>query len=64
MNYYSSLLDTEQARQRMVTAALEFTQHTAVAATAYERLLLEQFVRGVLTIDEVLLRLEDSQAKD
>ncbi|MVN77040.1 hypothetical protein GO988_11955 [Hymenobacter sp. HMF4947] len=64
MNFYPSILATEQARQRMVTAALEFTQPTALAATAYERWLLDQFVRGALTIDEVLAHLEDNQAKD
>jgi len=56
----ASLLDTEPGRQRLVTVALNITQGTALAPEAYERMLLDQFVRGVLTLDEVLARLDAS----
>ena len=58
VNASTPRLATEQDRRRIVTAALDFTQPTALAATPYERQLLDQFVRGFLTIDEVLMHLE------
>jgi hypothetical protein len=52
------VLATEQGRQRLVTAALKLTENTALAPKDYERTLLEQFVRGEMTIDEVIARLD------
>ncbi|GAB3637959.1 hypothetical protein GCM10027422_35490 [Hymenobacter arcticus] len=53
-----SLLDTEHGRQRLVTAALNIAQGTPLMPKMYERLLLDQFVRGVLTLEEVIARLD------
>ena len=53
-----AVLATEQGRQRLVTAALKLTENTALAPKDYERTLLEQFVRGEMTIDEVIARLD------
>ena len=50
-------LATVQSRQRVVAAALDFTQGTALAPQQYERALLDLFVRGFLTIDQVMERL-------
>ena len=58
----ASVLATAQGRQRLVMTALRLTENTALAPKDYERTLLEQFVDGKLTIDEVMLRLEESEA--
>jgi len=57
----ASPLDTESGRQRLVTVALNLTRGTALAPEAYEQMLLDQFVRGVLTLDEVLTRLNEQE---
>ena len=54
----ASLLDTEHGRQRLVTAALRIAEGTRLMPKQYERMLLDQFVRGNLTLDEVVARLE------
>jgi hypothetical protein len=48
----------EEYRRRLVQATLQFTQGTTLAAGAYECQLLEQFVTGQLTIEEVVALLE------
>jgi len=53
-------LATEQARRRFVDNALKFTDGTPLAAGPYERQLLDQFVRGELTIEQVLAYLEEA----
>ncbi|MBJ6110797.1 hypothetical protein JAO73_17365 [Hymenobacter sp. BT523] len=53
----ASVLATAQGRQRLVMTALRLTENTALAPQAYERALLDRFVAGELTIDEVLQRL-------
>ncbi len=53
-----SLLATVQGRQHAVTAALRFTEGTALAPSEREMLLLERFVHGDLTLDQVLNCLE------
>lgn len=53
-----SLLETEQGRQRLVATALNLTENTAIAPTEHERMLLAQFVRGEMTIDDVIEYLE------
>jgi hypothetical protein len=60
----SSLLNTEQGRRRAVRFALTITRDTPLAPRLHEQRLLDQFVRGELSIDEVLANLEaasDSQ---
>ena len=54
----ASLLDTEHGRQRLVTVALRVAEGTRLMPKQYERMLLDQFVRGNLTLDEVVARLE------
>ncbi|SMB81467.1 hypothetical protein SAMN00120144_4300 [Hymenobacter roseosalivarius DSM 11622] len=51
-------LTTEHGRQRLVTAALRMAQGGHLMPKAYERMLLDQFVRGTLTLDEVIACLE------
>jgi len=53
-----ALLDTVHGRQRLVTAALHLVEGTRLMPKQYERMLLDQFVRGNLTIDQVIARLE------
>ncbi|OWP61648.1 hypothetical protein CDA63_18320 [Hymenobacter amundsenii] len=53
----SVLFDTEHGRQRLVTVALRLAEGTPMMPQPYERMLL-QFVRGSLTLDEVIARLE------
>jgi|GEM_PF-1601191 len=67
MNYSSPVrcplpvaaLATEQGRLRLVKAVIAFTEGTALFPDSYERQLLDQFVCGHLTIDEVAQYLEE-----
>jgi hypothetical protein len=52
------LFVTPQARQRLVTAALDFVAGTALVPGDYEYMLLTKFVEGSLTIEQVLEHLE------
>ncbi len=54
----ASLLATEHGRQHLVTVTRRIAQGTRLMLKAYERTLLDQFVRGNLTLDEVITRLE------
>lgn len=58
MNKHSVVLGTEQGRRRAVLVALSLSENTPLAPHPYERLLLEQFIRGELTLDQVLTQLE------
>ncbi len=58
LNQQASLLDTAHGRQRLVTAALNIVHGTRLMPQAYERLLLDQFVRGNVTLYEVIARLD------
>ena len=49
-----SLLTTESGRRSMVSVILKITKGTRIEPKAYERMLLDQFVRGELTDDHVL----------
>ncbi|MBD2766589.1 hypothetical protein IC235_01625 [Hymenobacter sp. BT664] len=51
-------LKTQETRRCLVDNILKFTAGTPLAADPYERRLLDQFVRGELTIDQVLAHLE------
>ena len=53
-----SILATEEGRRRALDAALILTENTRWAPPAYERELMERFVRGELTLDEVEACLE------
>jgi hypothetical protein len=54
----AQLLSTPQHRQRLVTAALDFVKGTPLFPSVYEHHLLEQFVQGSLTIEQVIVRLD------
>jgi hypothetical protein len=56
-----SVFATTQNRQRLVSTALRLTENTALAPQDYERGLLDQFIAGDLTIDEVLARLDERE---
>jgi|GEM_PF-6174004 hypothetical protein len=63
MNQNHAILLTTQGRQRVLTAALNITRGTVLAPKEYERQLLNQFVSGELTIDDVLSLL-DAQERE
>ncbi len=52
-------MENQQTRSRAVTWALEITENTSLAPSPYERHLLDEYVRGTLSIDEVIELLED-----
>lgn len=56
-SFPTAALASQQSRQRLVHAMLDFTNHTALEATPYERELLNLFVLGELTIDQVVAQL-------
>lgn len=53
-----ALPSSRKIRQRLVSAALSMTKGTHLEASAYEQMLLDHFVNGRLTIDQVLHYLE------
>ena len=58
MNQHAAVLGTEHGRRRAVLLALSLSENTPLAPQTYERLLLEQFIQGELTLDEVITQLE------
>ncbi|RZK31311.1 MAG: hypothetical protein EOO61_18190 [Hymenobacter sp.] len=48
-------------RRNVVRGALFMTKDTALTPSLYERQLLAKYIRGVLTIEHVLLLLEEQQ---
>jgi len=58
MNEHASVLGTEQGRRRAVLLALSLSENTPLAPHPYEQLLLEQFVRGELSLEQVIRDLE------
>lgn len=61
MSQQSNLLTTERGRQWLVTAALNIVDGTSLAPKQYEKMLLDQFVLGDLTIDQVIARLDSQE---
>ncbi|MDF7814034.1 hypothetical protein [Hymenobacter sp. YC55] len=57
LNPYASL-SVEQARRLAVYFALRAPTHLFLASTPHQQLLLETFLRGELTMDQVLVHLE------
>ena len=55
-------METVEQRAGRVAWALKMTHNTRLAPDAAERQLLDQYVRGVLTLDEVMARLEQPSA--
>lgn len=54
----SSSLSTLQARRLAVSLALNFTPTPYLQPSPYKQLLLDAFVRGDLTMDQVMVHLE------
>jgi hypothetical protein len=54
MLHLSLTTPTKHRRQQLVTMALNLTSGTIFSPKHYERLLLDQFAQGSLTIDQVL----------
>jgi len=57
----AALLNSEQSRRQVVKLALALTENTPLSPKDYERMLLEQFVRGEMTIEQVIDLLESNQ---
>ncbi|GAB3638668.1 hypothetical protein GCM10027422_42580 [Hymenobacter arcticus] len=55
-----STLATEQSRQRLAAAVISFTQGTRFSLEPYQQQILDLFLRGRLTIDEVVYSLESA----
>lgn len=53
-------MNNEQERREMVAAALSWTKTTAITPSLYEKQLLQQYIRGVLTVDQVIELLEEN----
>ena len=58
MNQPFSALASESVRQRFVAGLLTLTHGTRLAPTPEEQALLAQFVRGEMTLEQVLAQLE------
>jgi hypothetical protein len=57
-------MESASVRKRRVEWALAVTQDTSAAASAYERKLLDKYVHGILTLEEVIILVEtQKQAK-
>lgn len=54
------LLTTQSGRQRLLRLALNLTEGTSAAPQAAERKLLEQFVQGELSIDQVIEQVDQA----
>lgn len=54
----SSTLTSEQSRQHLIKAVISFRDGTYVVTEPTQRQLLNQFVQGRLTLDEVVYYLE------
>jgi hypothetical protein len=54
-------MEGEGNRARLVAAALVMTENTAIALSRYELELLDKYVHGVLTIEEVIILLQESE---
>ena len=52
-------LSRRESRERAVAWALTITRNTPLAPKHYEQELLEQFVEGQLSIDEIITHLEE-----
>jgi hypothetical protein len=53
-------MKNEQERREVVAAALSWTKTTTITPSDYEKHLLQQYIQGALTIDQVIELLEES----
>lgn len=58
-----SFLENKERRQYAVAWALRFAQNTRLDPGPYERVLLDRFVEGHMSLDEVIAQL-DVQSED
>ncbi|WP_375436239.1 antitoxin VbhA family protein [uncultured Hymenobacter sp.] len=58
-----TLLENKEKRQYAVAWALRFAQNTSLDPSPYERALLNRFIEGSLTIDQVLEQLDQPVSK-
>jgi hypothetical protein len=56
-------MKNEQERREVVAAALSWTKTTAITPSDYEKHLLQQYIQGTLTIDQVIELLEECNEK-
>ena len=58
------LMEREQIQrlERLVQGVVAFTEGTSIAADCYEQYLLKRYVRGKLSLEEVLLLLKAAQS--
>jgi hypothetical protein len=56
-------MKNEQERRDVVAAALSWTKTTAITPSDYEEQLLQQYIKGVLTIERVIELLEENSKK-
>lgn len=56
-------MKSEQERRDMVAAALSWTKTTTLTPSLYEQQLLQQYIKGALTIDRVIELLEENNEK-
>lgn len=56
-------MKNEQERREIVAAAISWTKTTAITPSNYEQNLLQQYVEGLLTIDQVIELLEENSEK-
>lgn len=57
-------MKNEQERRGMVAAALSWTKTTTITPSLYEKRLLQQYIEGSLTIDQVIRLLEENNEKE
>ncbi|MGI4733713.1 MAG: hypothetical protein ACRYG7_00880 [Janthinobacterium lividum] len=58
----ASTLTSEQSRQQLIKAVISFRDGTHIVTEPTQRQLLNQFVQGRLTLDEVVYYLEMNAA--
>jgi hypothetical protein len=54
-------MQLEEKRAKLIKGAVSFTEETAIVASSYEQQLLDKYIIGELSIDEVVALLEDCQ---
>lgn len=53
-------MKNEQERREIVAAAISWTKTTSITPSLYEKHLLQQYVEGALSIDQVIELLEEN----
>ena len=58
------LMESSRVRERRVAWGLTVMENIAGAPTAYERKMLDNYVRGILTLEEVIILVESRRQAD